>query len=363
MCGIVGIVSQSTLSEKECSILRWLSYFDVSRGIHSTGYFYQEAASGRVSYMKKKGLPWQLWEDDAVREIMDEEGLFNPDTYQFIIGHNRAATRGAVSTKNAHPFMVRHITGVHNGTVLTGLHKLPEHRKYDVDSEAIFAAIADGWSVDDIEKELDLSFTLVWHNSLDNTINLARNEDRPLFIATSHSGTTMLLASEEWMIEQALKLTKSLSLFKKPVSLPAHELWTFNLKEKDFIKSPVKRPFLKRPVVYIRPPGNTGANNYNSAFRNNSHQHQAQGAPHSAKHSLLGDLIGGAGLLDTKHRMSKREFKEWQRKTGSTCSWCGTVVDWADYRKGDLKFLNDYNTPLCALCVVDSAITSMGYLV
>ena len=90
-----------------------------------------------------------------------------------VMGHTRKASAGAVSKANAHPFRIKHIVGMHNGSVtnyrdLNTTHK----RSCDVDSEHIFHHLADGKDLD----ELAVSGAAVWVDTKrPDTIQMVRS--------------------------------------------------------------------------------------------------------------------------------------------------------------------------------------------
>src|SRR5690606_22559653 len=50
-------------------------------------------------------------------EYTKNQHILNNISVDFIMGHVRAATKGSVNTKNAHPFIVGDRVGMHNGTL------------------------------------------------------------------------------------------------------------------------------------------------------------------------------------------------------------------------------------------------------
>jgi hypothetical protein len=85
----------------------------------------------------------------VLKSIEDAEKYFSQNKVKsdsLFIGHVRAATVGIKNIKNAHPFHVKNIIGVHNGTLknhwmLCSERNIP-YTDINVDSEAMFACIA-----------------------------------------------------------------------------------------------------------------------------------------------------------------------------------------------------------------------------
>lgn len=102
-----------------------------------------------------------------------------------MIGHNRAAIAGEVTMENAHPFTFGPITLVHNGTLFNDGASLHTYDKnLEVDSMQIALALS-SVTPDNAKTVLARvygSFCLVWTDSRDNSMNMARNGDRPMHI-------------------------------------------------------------------------------------------------------------------------------------------------------------------------------------
>jgi asparagine synthetase B (glutamine-hydrolysing) len=345
MCGIVGIVTTSFLSEKEKTALKWMSYFDYVRGTHSTGYIWGKT-NGASGFIKKKGAPEELWRDEIAAEYMDTDGVFKGSDYNFLVGHNRAATRGAITTKNAHPFLVNNIIGVHNGTVNYGLHHLPDSTSFEVDSEAIFNAISKGWTVEEIENALTLSYTFVWHDADNNTLNLVRNANRPLWLCMNKTKTTMLFASESWMIYGALSTIKESTTFETPFALPVHEQWTLDLSKKDFLANPTKTKINIKPFQS----NHQSSNNTTNLRRRKKEDDDINYFGRNNGSNIL--------WFEPRSTLSKRRFKS---VSCSGCSYCSGSITYQDYLRGDVKFLFSEESPICMECVNSAGETQYGY--
>jgi GMP synthase-like glutamine amidotransferase len=131
------------------------------------------------------------------------------------IGHNRAATKGAVNRNNAHPFEYGKIVGSHNGTLTTrSFNDLKKALDDDfaVDSMAIFAAI-DRLGIRDTVKLLenghtssDGAWSLVWYDREADTINFLRNKHRPMYFAYSEDAKRLYWASEHAIIKAGIEV-------------------------------------------------------------------------------------------------------------------------------------------------------------
>ena len=195
MCGIVLMMSDDKIFKalaREKAFTQGV-IIDTLRGPHSTGLVYADYNGQAEVY--KKPIPGY----DFVNMPKYNSVINDSEDYPFLIAHNRWATQGRVNTSNAHPFQHEHITGVHNGSLYTWRDLAPG-MTFDTDSEYIFHALAHNDTAD-VLKKIDGAFALVWHDSRDNTIHIARNDDRPFHLAHIKDSKTVLGASEMEMLE------------------------------------------------------------------------------------------------------------------------------------------------------------------
>jgi hypothetical protein len=146
-----------------------------------------------------------------VKQASDPYTLFRTEEYEkfmktvwtsgrFLVGHNRKATRGEISSKNAHPFAEKNIVLVHNGTIMNQDSLSTE--TVEVDSHAIcHSMVTQGWKK--TLEEIHGAFALVWFNTEDQTLYLARNDERPLGFITTES--RVIFASELSMVDCVVK--------------------------------------------------------------------------------------------------------------------------------------------------------------
>jgi len=194
MCGIILMMSNDKLikATNRGKAFTQGVVIDTLRGPHSTGLVYTDYDGSAEMY--KKPIPGY----DFVNMPKFHEVIKDPELYPFMIAHNRWATKGKVNTANAHPFQHGHITGVHNGSLWTYRNLAPD-QDFETDSEYIFYALANG-DTGDVLKEIDGAFALVWHDSNDNTMHIARNDERPFHLAHIKNSETVLGASELEML-------------------------------------------------------------------------------------------------------------------------------------------------------------------
>lgn len=206
MCGIVGLISKNgSFWSSHLELFTNMLRMDTIRGEDSTGVF-GVTKDGHCDVVKGDAdgyLFTRTGNYDDFLTRMDKQ-------YRVVIGHNRAATRGSVTPENAHPFRERHIVLVHNGTINN---KDTLNKDVEVDSHAIAHALADQDPVKALSK-IDGAYALVWFDSNQRTLNLARNNLRPLYILeydsfwaiSSEAGLPMWLNSRENRTHKAIGL-------------------------------------------------------------------------------------------------------------------------------------------------------------
>ncbi len=187
MCGIVAVVG--SIFKKEVSAFHDLLVVDSLRGPHSTGVYVVRGDDDHL--VKKALLPHELMHLPQYKQAFDKL----PDV---AIGHNRWATVGDVNARNAHPFDVGGIVGVHNGT-LFNWKKLKDSKDFVVDSECLLHNIAkDG--IDAVWAKLEGAATVMWWDKKEKLLNVIRNKERPMYYAKVKGSAVVLFASEHWML-------------------------------------------------------------------------------------------------------------------------------------------------------------------
>lgn len=164
--------------------------------------------------------------------------------YTSVIGHCRAATKGAVSADNAHPFKSKHITLAHNGTLrnfetLKAEYRLP---KVQVDSELIAILFA-GYGAEVILPKLEGAYALIWFDETNKTMNWCRNYERPLFLAKTRDKDTIILASEKATLEW--NASRHVVFYDSLEEVPVHTVFSLDMNSKNITPAPYTIPVKK----------------------------------------------------------------------------------------------------------------------
>ena len=194
MCGLIGYVSLSNTPADHLRIAKWVEtavVLDTLRGQDSTGVGIVSDPSKTAAVFKDSVPGWTFTE---TRRFNNVKNALSGATA--VIIHNRSATMGEVTYENAHPFTVGPVTLAHNGTLTS----VPKKARTGTDSEWICELIAGDRPATEVLSGLEGAFALVWHDSRDGSLNLARNQQRPLVYAVSTDGDVLVWASEEWML-------------------------------------------------------------------------------------------------------------------------------------------------------------------
>lgn len=214
MCGIVGIISKSKhgFSADERDAFIDGLFIDALRGTDGTGVMYGRG-NGETVIMKEASPAWEFLSKPEAKTIGQE--LFSNGRWAF--GHNRAATRGSKKDENSHPFIVdNHIVLLQNGTYV-GDHK--HHKDTEVDTEAIAHVIAEHpGKLEEALQKINAAYVLVWWNDKEKSLNIIRNQERPLWYGNTEDGTTLFFS--EWGIMFAAADRNNILIKGAPKEVP-----------------------------------------------------------------------------------------------------------------------------------------------
>lgn len=265
MCGIVGVMTSdmTAYQRPHNNFFTQALFADTLRGFDSTGIALLDAKSFAPTVYKRA-----LSAPDFLQLTKAKDLIGNNTVYNFMLGHNRAATRGRVEDNTAHPFQIGAITMVHNGTI-TNHRQLKDGNKFTVDSEAIANSIAAVGPEETIEK-IDGAFALVWHDADDDTINIIRNKERPLWLGISEDEDSVYFCSEgsmlQWLaIRNGIKLKhifQPTEGYLHKYSIAGHKDWA---TKPEVVELKLHKPF--RSTVPATQTTNTAFRNRQSSGR------------------------------------------------------------------------------------------------
>lgn len=197
MCGLYGAIS-TTLSQSELDVVYNLAIISTLRGIDSTGlslsYKEKHDAPIKHSWIKNSINAIEFYADKEVRQLIkDTKPLM-------VMGHNRSATVGGVTTNNAHPFETDTRIGMHNGTLY---HPFKIHGGSRTDSEEMFMFMEEKGLKETLLEMQHGAYALSSINKTDDTIEFVRNDKRTLFFMWGFSGQTLYWASERRFLVMA----------------------------------------------------------------------------------------------------------------------------------------------------------------
>lgn len=225
MCGIVGMIG-TKLDYTDEKVFKTLLQVDTLRGAHSTGMLVADSVDYSIL---KKAVDGYTFTD--LKQY--DKTLLNMPNSQFLLGHNRYATTGAVNNRNAHPFECGDTVLVHNGSLNTGWKGyLKDASKTQVDSEAICFNIEHEGMKATVEK-LDGAFMLVSYNKSTGEIQMCRNDERPMYYTVGSTDGNIYFASEAPMLDLALQ--RNNIGYGKVMELATSKIWTLNLNDLDIL--------------------------------------------------------------------------------------------------------------------------------
>lgn len=226
MCGIVGIITPNSngFTSDEIKAFTEMLFVDTLRGWDSTGVFVVDKDND-IEILKGAYSGPAFINNAKYKTLMTDAYMRG----RMLVGHNRAATRGTVNDKNAHPFWVEdNVVLVQNGTWY-GDHK--HIKDTEVDSEAIAHLVHECQEdLPEAFNKINAAYALAWYNRNKKTLYLTRNDDRPLYIGYLKNDTIMF-ASEKSTIDFAVSRQK-LNLREEAYQLKDDilNMWTFNEK-------------------------------------------------------------------------------------------------------------------------------------
>lgn len=227
MCGLVAFFSGHTngLGYDEAKAFSDMLFVDTLRGWDSTGAF-SVSNRGNV-HMLKAALTGpdfictQDYKDMQTEAVRD--GIF-------LVGHNRAATRGTINDVNAHPFVINdNIILVQNGT-WNGDHT--HIKNTEVDTETVAHIIHDEVDIEKALQKINAAYALIWYNVKEKAMYAIRNSQRPLWVARTKRGGEMLASEASTILFASMR--QGIELTGKPYEIAPGHLCKWQLDDKQF---------------------------------------------------------------------------------------------------------------------------------
>lgn len=244
-----------------------LLHLDTLRGDDSAGvaraYFPEINSSDiKCEVMWNLGSGLRMWGSKQYNKSVTD-ALQVPKNF-LLMGHNRAATKGAVNLKNAHPFVHGATVMSHNGT-LTSYKEfedlIPKCKKgkpqenFDTDSEHVCYAIHKK-GIEWVWERLNGAACLTWWDADKATFNMVRNKERPMYFLFTKDQDRMFYASERWMLDAVTSRGRHAPRFKdvqEVQELKEHYWYTFRWNTKKNKVTFQEKKLKHRPAPVVSP--------------------------------------------------------------------------------------------------------------
>lgn len=239
ICGICGIYGLS-LGPIEINAFRNLLILNVFRG---------QDATGAVRVNRKK-------QSNVLRAVVDSTQFVQTETAKkwmsvshdpiLFMGHCRAATIGAITKKNTHPFSFPNTIGMMNGTFRGDFEN---SGKYATDSEGIFANINEFGVQDGLSKSMvwDPQYALSWVDKKEQSLNFIKNDKRPLCLTFINNRQALIWSSTM----ETLKTVVEFHNFTASGFSASDKVKYFDLNENALFSIKLGSPAVSRSLIHV----------------------------------------------------------------------------------------------------------------
>ena len=384
MCGICGVASD-WLSDQEIKMFMELMHLNVLRGWDGAGVAMVPEKKGPIECIRTTQTGTDLILSDEFKKALKDG-----PRKSILLGHCRFPTRGENKIENVHPFEVKDIVGVHNGTFRKINKDWVDADKSD--SLAVFETMAEK-GLEATIKDVDGAYALVWIDKDKQTLNFLRNSERPLHVV--RQGSLMLWSSEydhlKWVLSRAHRSVQNIEFFTADkhyvVDLPVSNQPSFRSggdvkPEREYqTVYPFYESFTERAErLAVEQSGKRGSRRGNvlehSAFNGGNNFNHANAGSYNGNNrgSSSGSQNTRTGVArhfapaqpfrvplteDEKNDVSLHEFETmkgwWVPKEklkaylNSGCDYCSHKCDIGDHRDGHVHWAS-YNVWFCDDC-------------
>lgn len=224
MCGLLGI-SGPGIQTKDLQMFKQMGIVSGVRGLDSAGIFQTRTIGNSKSFQHLEGWyktvgPFTELLDSIEADKKKYPHLITAISIDLLMGHVRAATKGEITSANAHPFDVEKYIGMHNGTLID--------RRYQhaskTDSEMMFHDM-DVRGIEEVLTTMDdqSAYAVTVFEKKSNTVFFATNGKRPLWFITLKDRSVTYWASELGILTYVLN--RNHEKYHTADALPPHIIY------------------------------------------------------------------------------------------------------------------------------------------
>lgn len=255
MCGLTALIG-TDINTADILGFQKLSQLSALRGQDSVGYFdfHLNPPNGEkeIKYYKEVGSSGLYFAEGGRWDhsfywsrYLTKKGVFKPPVV--LVAHARAATKGEVTKKNAHPFVAGNLLGVHNGTIHT---QFEGRNDFETDSEALYNYMnkhGEQSGLDMVNQLFNAAYALLWVNMKEKTFNIARNMERPLYFTKHKHRDVCFLSSDKDFLNAVIPYVNK--DMHPPAMVPRGEWIIFDINKRDMLRTQETSVIKERATV------------------------------------------------------------------------------------------------------------------